>query len=127
MPSILFPTLDEVKTLHDILIDRYGGSAGLRDEGLLSSVLYRPQSGYYENIFEMAAALLQSLAMNHVFVDGNKRVAFATADIFLRMNGFDLNASIDEAEDFVVNRLIKKSAEIREIAQWLEKSAAPLK
>jgi death-on-curing protein len=63
-------------------IDRFGGASGLRDRGLLESALYRPQSGYYDGLDQMAAALLESLLINHPFVDGNKRVAFFATDVF---------------------------------------------
>ena len=73
-------SVDEVLALHERLVERFGGRRGIRDPGLLESALYRPQTGYYSDLAEMAAALFESLLMNHPFVDGNKRVAFfATA------------------------------------------------
>jgi death-on-curing protein len=75
----LFPTLEETLELHRILLDRFGGTRGVRDLGLLQSALARPQTGYYDTLWQQAAALLQSLGRNHPFVDGNKRVAFALA------------------------------------------------
>ena len=69
---------------------RYGGGQGVRDPGALEAALYRPQTGYYEDIVAEAAALLESLAINHPFVDGNKRIAYAAADVFLRINGWRL-------------------------------------
>ena len=83
----------DVLGLHRILIERYGGADGLRDGGALESALHRPQSGYYDDIIAEAAALMESLAINHPFVDGNKRVAFAAMDVFLRMNGYRIRAS----------------------------------
>lgn len=80
--------LDEVLALHARLLERYGGAAGVRDRGALESALSRPQLGYYPDIVAEAAALLESLAMNHPFVDGNKRIAFAATDVFLRINGY---------------------------------------
>jgi len=80
---VRFPTLDEKLAIHERLIGRFGGPGGMRDPGLLESALYRPQSGYYEDVTEMAAALFESLLMNHPFVDGNKRVAFFATDVFL--------------------------------------------
>ena len=71
-------TIAEVITIHAILIQKYGGSEGLRDPGALEAALCRPQTGYYEGIIEQAAAL----------VDSNKRIAFAVMDIFLRINGW---------------------------------------
>ena len=82
-----FLTIDEVLAIHSGLIDLYGGPPGLRDAGGLESAVMRPQMGYYDGLVEEAAALMESLAMNHPFVDGNKRVAFGATEVFLRMNG----------------------------------------
>jgi death-on-curing protein len=81
-------TLADILAIHAIQIKRYGGSAGIRDPGALESALFRPQTGYYDDIIGEAAALLESLAVNHPFLDGNKRVAFAATDVFLRINGY---------------------------------------
>ena len=88
--------------------------------GLLQSALSRPQTGYYETLSLQVAALLQSLTRNHAFIDGNKRVAFALTAIFLRMNGFRLNLTPDNGEDFVIESVIKEKADLKEIAKWLE-------
>ena len=82
-----FPTVEEVVAIHADQIAQFGGAVGLRDMGALESALLRPQMGYYDGPIEEAAALIESLAMNYPFVDGNKRVAFFTTDAFLRMNG----------------------------------------
>ena len=102
--AILFPSTDEVIAMHERLIERFGGSKGMRDPGLLESALYRPQSGYYADLVEMAAAMFESLLMNHPFVDGNKRVAFFTTDVFLRMNGYKLALDDAEAYAFLMER-----------------------
>jgi len=83
-----FLSLPDVLAMHVILIQKYGGADGIRDLGALESAVARPQSGYYKDIAECTAALLESIAVNHPFVDGNKRVAFAAADTFLRINGY---------------------------------------
>lgn len=121
MKSILYPTLTETLELHTRLIEHFGGKDGVRDMGLLESALMRPQTGYYKSLSLEAAALLQSLAQNHAFIDGNKRVAFATTAIFLRMNGYRLKIDADNGESFIIDRVIKKKAEINKIADWLEK------
>jgi death-on-curing protein len=72
------------------LINRYGGASGVRDLNGLESALYRPQTGYYADIIAEAAALMESIVINHPFIDGNKRVAFAVTDVFLRINGFKI-------------------------------------
>ena len=116
----LFLTLEEVLDLHRQLIQRFGGADGVRDPGLLESALARPRSGYYSSLSEQAAALMQSLAGNHAFVDGNKRVAFAATAVFLRMNGYALRVDADEAERFLIDRVIMSRADVAVIAQWLE-------
>lgn len=117
----LYPTMAETLELHTQLIGRFGGKDGVRDLGLLESALMRPQTGYYKTLSLEAAALLQSLCQNHSFIDGNKRVAFATTAIFLRMNGYRLKMNPDLGEKFLIERVIKKKIDIDEIATWLEK------
>lgn len=87
-----YPTLHEVLAIHEVSIDTYGGSKGVRDLGAIEAALFRPQSGYYANIIEEAAALMESLLINHPFVDGNKRTAFAVCYVFLDINGYSLDA-----------------------------------
>jgi len=82
--------LNEVLEMHRILINRYGGTLGVRDLNGLESALYRPQTGYYIDTIAEAAALMESIVINHPFIDGNKRVAFAVTDVFLRINGFKI-------------------------------------
>lgn len=120
MKTTLYPTLNEVLVLHERLIARFGGKAGVRDLGLLESALMRPQTGYYQSLSQQAAALLQSLTQNHAFIDGNKRVAFATAAIFLRMNGYRLKVDADNGEAFLVEQVIKARCELTKITTWLE-------
>jgi death-on-curing protein len=119
MPATKFPTLDETLELHRVLIERFGGSLGVRDLGALESALFRPQTGYYATLALQAGSLMQSLAMNHPFVDGNKRVAFALTAVFLRMNGYRLVVSADDAERFVLDVLIGAHASLEQIAGWL--------
>lgn len=83
-------TVADVLGMHTILMQRYGGAGGVRDPGALEAALFRPQTGYYDDIIAEAAALLESLAINHPFVDGNKRISFAATDVFLRINGWCL-------------------------------------
>jgi death-on-curing protein len=83
-------TVADVLGMHTVLMQKYGGAGGVRDPGALEAALFRPQTGYYADIIAEAAALLESLAINHPFVDGNKRIAFAAADVFLRINGWCL-------------------------------------
>jgi death-on-curing protein len=89
--EIAFLTLEDVLALHDELIHRYGGTSGLRDAGLLEAALAMPQAGFGGRYFhefphEMGAAYLFHLVRNHAFIDGNKRVAFACAILFFKLN-----------------------------------------
>src|SRR3989344_1580898 len=97
----IFLTLEQLVTIHNDQIERYGGSHGIRDLGLLESALLRPQTTFggqdlYLTIFDKAASLLHSLLMNHAFVDGNKRTAMTTTLVFLELNGYTLSVSQDQ-------------------------------
>jgi death on curing protein len=94
-------TLAEALAIHDDQIERYGGSTGVRDLGLLEAALFRPQTGYYADLIEEATALWESLAQNHPFIDGNKRAAFACAYTFLAINGARITADPLAAYDFI--------------------------
>jgi death on curing protein len=120
MDTTLYLSLEEVLTLHAALLARHGGAPGVRDKGLVESALARARSGYYGSLSEQAVALLQSFAMNHAFVDGNKRVAWASSMVFLRMNGYRVRVSADAAERFLVDQIIVGRAEIAASAGWLE-------
>jgi len=109
---VQFLSVDEAVAIHERLIEKFGGQPGLRDKGLLETALFRPQTGYYEDLSEMAAALFESLLFNHAFVDGNKRIAYFATDVFLRLNGWKFQVETDEAYDFIVE-LIKKSQKQR--------------
>ena len=122
----LYPTLKEALYLHQQLIERFGGLPGVRDLGLLESALARPQSGYYKTVFEQAAALMQSLARNHAFIDGNKRISFSISAIFLRMNGYRLKVDAGNGESFLTEKVVKNQAEIETITKWLEECSKAL-
>lgn len=121
-----FPTLNEVLVLHEDLIQRFGGAPGLRDMGALESALLRPQMGYYESLIEEAAALLESLAMNHPFVDGNKRVAFAVTEVFLQLNGSFIDCESEEAYAHFMHLFETNSFRFAQLKEWLEQHVKPL-
>ena len=121
-----FPNMDEVVAIHDDQLGRFGGEPGLRDLGALESALMRPQIGYYDGIIEEAAALMESLAINHPFVDGNKRIAFAVADTFLRMNGHYIDCDDREAYDYFMGLFDTNTFRFAELASWLAENAKPL-
>ncbi len=126
MPRVQFLTLDELLAAHERLIERFGGSAGVRDLGLAESALFRPQSGYYEDVVAMAAALFESLLMNHAFVDGNKRVAFFATDVFPRMNGWRLVVDDREAYMFLIGGLEAGTLDRDALDEWLRASVERL-
>lgn len=121
-----FPTTEEVVSIHDVAIREFGGSMGLRDIGALESAILRPQMGYYDGIIEEAAAMLESLAMNHPFVDGNKRTAFYATDTFLRKNGHFIDCDNDEAYAFFMQLFQTNSFRFAELKVWLEEHVKPL-
>jgi len=114
-----FLSVDEAVAIHERLIEVFGGPAGIRDPGLLESALYRPQTGYYADLAEMAAALFESLLMNHPFVDRNKRVAFFATDVFLRMNGWRIEVAANVAHRFLIGSLEKGTADFHHLLKWL--------
>ena len=107
MPTPNFVSKSMVLSIHARQIERFGGTPGVRDEGLLESALAQPQATFggqflHPTISEQAAAYLYHIAMNHPFIDGNKRTAFAVTDTFLRLNGCALNLTDDRAYDLVM-------------------------
>jgi len=100
--TVQFLSVDEALGIHDHLIEVFGGQAGVRDLGLLESSLFRPQTGYYEDLATMASALFESLLFNHAFHDTNERMAFFATDVFLRLNGWRLHVDASAAVDFIL-------------------------
>jgi death on curing protein len=120
--AVHYLTRDEVLAIHQGLIDRFGGLEVVRDLGLLESALYRPRTGYYGDLAEMAAALFESLLMNHAFIDGNKRVAFFATDIFLRLNGWKLKVEPNAAHKLLIGLLERKECDFEHLLPWIRKS-----
>ncbi|MBU0504823.1 MAG: type II toxin-antitoxin system death-on-curing family toxin [bacterium] len=119
----LYPTLEEALELYQTIIDEFGGAHGVRDMGLLESALYRPQTGYYDDLFSMAAALMESLLLNHPFVDGNKRMAFYLTDTFLRMNGYKIKVLPKNGLKFIENIISDNEKRLNRITKWLQKQS----
>lgn len=119
-----YPTVPQIEELHNLIIAETGGAAGLRDRGALESAVAQPQMGFggedlYPTLAEKAAALSYSLVSNHAFVDGNKRIGYAAAIAFLRVNGHDISAPIDEAEQIVL-RLAAGELSREEWTSWVQ-------
>lgn len=112
----------EILAMHYVLIKRYGGSEGLRDPGTLDSALYRPKSGYYEDIIQEAAALWESLTKNHPFIDGNKRIGFAATDTFLRINGYRIKATSKEIWKMMDKLINSDNFEYESLEMWFRQN-----
>jgi len=120
-------TLDEVLAIHRSLTERFGGAEGVRDLGLLESALFRPRTGYYHDLAEMAAALFESLLMNHAFIDGNKRVAFFATDIFLRLNGWKMRVEPNAAHEFLIGLLNRNECDFIHLLPWIRGAVVRLR
>jgi death-on-curing protein len=116
-------TLGEVLDLHRAVLETSGGGTGVRDLGLLESALAQPRASFggedlHPTLVEKAGALGYSLALNHPFVDGNKRVAHAAMEVFLQLNGSEIVAAVDEQErmmlDLAAGRLTRD-----DLTRWL--------
>ena len=116
-------TVADALGMHTVLMQRYGGAPGVRDPGALEAALFRPQTGYYEDIVAEAAALLESLAINHPFVDGNKRIAFAAADVFLRINGWRLQRAPLPIHAAMIQMFETGTFDIAHLDPWLRRFA----
>jgi len=119
-------TLADALALHAILIRKYGGTDGVRDMGALESALFRPQTGYYADLVAEGAALLESLAMNHPFLDGNKRVAFAVTDTFLRINGYRIESTSGEIYAQFMELFNSGTFDFQRLEAWLRSVARPI-
>lgn len=114
-----YPTPEETIAVHTILIERFGGSPGIRDAAALESALGRPRSGYYSDLVQEAAALWESLSQNHAFVDGNKRIAVTMTAAFLRVNGYRLEFSDLDAYRFLLELYEKGRMRFEVLERWL--------
>ena len=112
-------TVAEVLAIHADQTERYGGGQGVRDHGLLEAALYRPHTGYNADLIEEAAALWESLAQNHPFIDGNKRTAFAATYTFLAINGARLTADAQETYVFVAALCAANQFSFDKLVPWL--------
>ena len=119
MSDRIYLTIDDVLWIHDEQLRIYGGARGVRDKGLLLSALLRPQSGYYADLIEEAAALWESLAMNHGSIDGNKRIALASTIIFLQANGAQPTGTEEEWIEFIYDNLEAGTFRKEVLEDWL--------
>lgn len=119
-------TLKEIEHIHFTAIILTGGTDGVRDQKGLESAVYRPQSGYYEDVVEEAAALMESLVMNHPFLDANKRTGYVAADAFLRANGYRIAQRAQDAERFILQNMQDGTFRFKAIVKWLRTVTKPL-
>lgn len=119
-------TVAEVCRMQYRLIELFGGLHGVRDMGAVEAAVFRPQTGYYNSIEEEAAALMESLANNHGFVDGNKRIAFTAADVFLRRNGSYIEIGALEGYAFIVGSMERNEFRFAQILEWIRQHLKPL-
>ena len=119
-------SVDQAIILHKYLISEFGGAKGLRSISALESALMRPQSGYYNDIIEEATALMESLAINHPFVDGNKRISFFVTDVFLRLNGYFIDCDSESAYQFFMNLFETNLFKYDKLHPWLMKHTKSL-
>jgi death on curing protein len=118
-------SLQEVLSLHSLLIAQSGGSAGLRDRGALESAVAQPEASFggedlYPDLASKAGALGHSLIQNHPFVDGNKRIGHAAIEVFLLLNGHEIDASVDDQEKIIIDVASGKVSRI-ELSEWISK------
>jgi len=114
----IYLTIAEVLEMQRQLIDEFGGIHGLRDRGLFEAAVFRPQNGYYDDLIHEAAAFMESLATNHAFLDGNKRISFAATDTFLHINGHYIEVEALAAHRFINDSLAKREFRIGPIREW---------
>ena len=119
MSRRIYLTIAEVLAIHKKQIEEYGGILGIRDRALLESAVFRPQIAYYSSVIEEAGALMESLAINQPFADGNNPIAFAAAHTFLVLNGFDLSIEPASAFDFIMRSLTRGDFHFSKIIKWM--------
>ncbi len=116
-------SLQEVNAIHQLVIERFGGSQGVRDKDALLSAIGRPFQTFdgkelYENAIQKAAALVESILINHPFVDGNKRTGYVLLQMFLINQGVQITASQQTKYDFIIE-IASGKMKHEEIVQWL--------
>jgi len=119
MPPRIYPTVAETIETHRLLIEEFGGLLGIRDTGVLESAVLRPQNGYYSNFIEEASVLMESLANNHAFIDGNKLVSFVMTDAMLRANGYFLDVEPHEGHKLITEAMEKNRFRFPMIRDWI--------
>ena len=120
-------TVAEIYQMQHRLVDLFGGRHGVRDKGAVEAAVFRPQTGYYNSLEEEAAALMEPLANNHGFLDGNKRIAFTAADVFLRRNGSYIKVEAAAGYEFINGSMERHEFRFPQILDWIRRHCKPLK
>ena len=120
-PKSDYLTIAEVYGMQHQLIEMFGGMHGVRDQGAIEAAVFRPQTGYYNSLEEEAAALMESLGNNHGFLDGNKRIAFTAADVFLRRNGFYIEVEATAGYEFICGSMERHEFRFAKILHWIRR------
>ena len=126
----VYLTAQQVLFIHARLIETTGGSHGLHDLGLLESAVSQPQATFdgvdlYPDLWHKGAVLMESLAQNHPFVDGNKRTAITATAMFLRQNGYALQTTNEALEVFVMD-VVEKRPSLDTMVGWLKEHSSPI-
>jgi death-on-curing protein len=121
-----FLTVAEVYRMQHRLIELFGGRYGVRDRAAVEAAVFRPQTGYYNCLEEEAAALMESLGNNHGFIDGNKRIAFTAADVFLRHNSFYLEVEGIDGHAFIDGSIARQEFRFAQILVWNRQHLKPI-
>jgi death on curing protein len=122
--------VDDVIAIHNTQVTQFGGLAGIRDRTLIEAAVGRPYTGYYPTIETKGAALLESLACNHGFIDGNKRTALVTLDLLLVRSGYrlrtdDVEQLNKDAEKLVLD-LVEHRTKFDEVVAWIKERIVPV-
>jgi death-on-curing protein len=120
-------TVAEIYQMQHRLIDLFGGLHGVRDKGAVEAAIFRPQTGYYNSLEEEASALMESLANSHSFLDGNKRIAFMGADVFLRRNGSYIEVEAAVGHEFISGSMDRHEFRFPRILDWIQRHRKTLR
>ncbi|HEY4889488.1 MAG TPA: type II toxin-antitoxin system death-on-curing family toxin [Candidatus Dormibacteraeota bacterium] len=123
-------SLEGLVWMHTVAVEEFGGSSGIRDRGLLESALARPLASFdgrnlYDTPFKRAAALAESLVLNHGFVDGNKRTAMYAMAAWLEREGYVIEAARGELRDLAL-AIASHELSMEQIAAWLKQRSKPV-
>ena len=124
-----FLLVEDIIRIHEQVVAHSGGSLGILNQAALESAVAQPQQSFsgidlYEGLVDKAAALAFFLALNHPFIDGNKRVAYTAMEVFLVLNGYEVVTSVDDSEstflDLAAGRLTRQ-----QLTEWLRQRISP--